>query len=400
MDAGLGCAATAHGYPDSGILTGMPTPESPFSLPWYQPLINLGFAAPTEVQKAVWEPFTSGRDLIVQSGTGTGKTLAYLLPLFAAVDTQRRDLQALILVPTQELAVQIRREIDKLAQGTAVRSLVLMGGVNLARQVELLKDKPHLVVGTPGRVLELLEKKKITGHYLTSVVLDEGDRLFDAATLPTLRAILKTTLKSRQTTLFSASVPPPVEAAAREFLKDPVVLRLDPEVPIPPEIAHWWFASERRDKADLLRKLLHALQPQRTLVFLNRPEQIEMVADKLRHHGVSAESLHGALFKSDRQRALEGFAKGSVAVLVASDLAARGLHIEGVTHVIHFDVPEAALDYQHRCGRTGRAGQKGLSLALADELEAQRLHAFEKAFGIEVQSKVLRQGTVYDQHRG
>ena len=376
----------------------MPTTESLPSSPWSSRLEALGFASPTAVQTAVWEPFAAGRDLVVQSGTGTGKTLAYLLPLLAALDPERRDLQALILVPTQELAVQIRRELDKVVLGTPVRPLVLLGGVNLSRQVELLKDKPHVVVGTPGRVLELLEKKKITGHYLASVVLDEADRLFDSATLPTLRAILKTTLKSRQTTLFSASIPPSVEAAAREFLQEPLVLRLDAEVPIPSEIAHWWFASERREKADLLRKLIHALEPTRTLVFLNRPDQIEMVADKLRHHGLRAESLHGALFKTDRQRALEGFAKGSVTVLVASDLAARGLHIEGVSHVVHFDIPDDVLDYQHRCGRTGRAGQQGLSIALADEVEEPRLRAFEKAFGIEIQGKVLRQGTVYD-HR-
>jgi len=362
-------------------------------------LAALGFSSATPVQSAVWEPFRAGRDLIVQSGTGTGKTLAYLLPLFEALDPVRKDLQALILVPTQELAVQIQRQMELVSKGTAVRHLILMGGVNLARQVDLLKDKPHVVVGTPGRVLELLEKKKITGHFLSTVVLDEADRLFDSATLPTLKAILKTTLKSRQTTLFSASVPAAVEALAREFLSDPLALKLDLEVPIPAGIAHWSFTTELREKTDLLRKLVHSLEPSRTLVFLNKPDQIEMLADKLRHHGLRAESLHGSLFKADRQRALEGFAKGTVTLLVASDLAARGLHIEGVTHVIHYDVPEVPLDYQHRCGRTGRAGASGLSIALADEVEEGRLRAFEKAFGIEIQGKVIRQGTIHDAHR-
>jgi superfamily II DNA/RNA helicase len=359
-----------------------------------QTLASLGFAQPTSVQTAVWEPFASQRDLIVQSGTGTGKTLAYLLPLFHALQTDRKDLQGLILVPTQELAVQIQRQMEKVAAGTAIRHAVLMGGVNLARQKELLKDKPHVAVGTPGRVLELLEKKFMTGHFLATVVLDEADRLFDPATLPTLRAILKTTLKTRQTTLFSASLPPSVEALAQEFLREPLALRLDAAAPIPEGIEHWSFQAEQREKTDLVRKLVFALEPPRTLVFLNRPEQIEMVADKLRHHGLAAESLHGSQFKADRQRALEGFAKGNVKVLVASDLAARGLHIEGVTHVIHYDIPAEALDYQHRCGRTGRAGQTGLSIALADEVEEPRLRGFEKTFGITIQSQVIQHGTI------
>lgn len=363
---------------------------------WASNLAARGLTVPTAVQQAVWEPFLAQKDLVVQSGTGTGKTLAYLLPLFQNLDASRKDLQALILVPTQELAVQIQRQMELLAEGSQVRTLVLMGGVNIARQIDSLKAKPHVVVGTPGRILELLEKKKITGHHLVSVVLDEADRLVDSVTLPTLRAILKTTLKSRQTSLFSASLPPAAVTAAGEFLRDPLTLRLDALVPIPAGISHWSFLTERREKTDLVRKLIHALEPKSTLVFLNHPEQIEMVAEKLRFHGLAAESLHGDKFKAERQRALEGFAKGSVKVLVASDLAARGLDIAGVTHVIHHDVPEVALDYQHRCGRTGRAGKEGLSIALADEVEETRLRTIEKTFGMGFQAKFLRQGTIVD----
>jgi len=363
---------------------------------WVATLTARGITDLTPVQLAVWEPFSKGRDLVVQSATGTGKTLAYLAPLFQRLDTSGKNLQALILVPTQELAVQIHREMVGLSPGTGVRSLLLMGGVNVSRQVEMLKEKPHVAVGTPGRVLELLEKKKITGHYLITVVLDEADRLFDPAILPTLRSILKTTLKTRQTTLFSASIPAAAEAAAREFLNEPLVLRLDARTPIPAGIAHWWFGVEGREKADFLRKVVHSLDPARTLVFLNKPDHIETLAAKLRHHGIRAESLHGTLFKADRQRALVSFTQGAVKLLVASDLAARGLHIDGVTHIVHFDIPDEPLDYQHRCGRTGRAGSAGVSIALADEVEQGRLTSFEKAFGITIQAKGLRQGTLYD----
>lgn len=363
---------------------------------WEAALAAQGITVPTAVQKAVWGPFNAGRDLVVQSGTGTGKTLAYLLPLFQKVDPVRKDLQALILVPTQELAVQILRVMESLAAGGPVRPMALLGGVSLPRQLEQLKAKPHLAVGTPGRVLELLEKKKITGHHLATVVLDEADRLLDDANAATVRAILKTTLKTRQTTLFSASVPASAQAAARDLLRDPAVLRLEAEAPVPAAIAHWRFTAELQEKADLLRKLIHALQPGRTIVFLNKPDQGENLAARLVHHGLAAAALHGTQGSQDRKAALEAFHKGTVTVLVASDLAARGLHIDGVTHIVHFDIPENPLDYQHRCGRTGRAGQSGLSLALSTEYELGRLREAEKAFGIRIEPKVIRQGTIRD----
>ena len=372
-------------------------PDSPPLAPqWRAALEAQGFTEPTPIQAAVWGPLSSRKDVVAQSGTGTGKTLAYLLPLVQAIDPQKKDLQALVLVPTQELAVQVQRQAEWLVADSQVRVALLMGGVNLARQVDLLKAKPHLVVGTPGRVLELLEKKKITGHYLASVVLDEADRLLAGPSLDAVRAILKTTLKSRQTALFSASVPPAIEKAAGEFLKDPVVLRLDARTPVPTEIDHWSFESDLQGKADLLRKILFSLSPARTLVFVNKPDQVENLTARLVHHGVKAAALHGTLAKQDRQRSLEGFTKGTVGVLVASDLAARGLDIPGVTCVVHFDIPEDPVDFQHRCGRTGRAGAQGLTIALATEYEHQRLAEFERALKVRIHPKTIRHGTIHD----
>jgi superfamily II DNA/RNA helicase len=328
---------------------------------WLAALAAQGLTEPTPVQTAVWGPLSSRRDVVAQSGTGTGKTLAYLLPLVQGIDPSKKDLQVLVLVPTQELAVQVQRQADLLVAGTEFRVGLLMGGVNLARQVDLLKSKPHLVVGTPGRVLELLEKKKITGHFLASVVLDEADRLLVGPSLDTVRAILKTTLKSRQTALFSASIAPAIEKAAGEFLKDPVVVRLDARAPVPTAIEHWSFESDLQGKADLLRKVLHSLAPGRTLVFLNKPDQVESLCARLVHHGLKAAALHGTLAKQDRQRSLEGFSKGTVAVLVASDLAARGLDIAGVTCVVHFDIPEEPVDFPRNpwTFSTGAAGRGG-----------------------------------------
>jgi superfamily II DNA/RNA helicase len=370
----------------------------PFPEPWLTPLAGRGLTEPTEVQVAVRQPFLAGKNLLVQSGTGTGKTLAYLIPLFERLDPQRRDLQGLVLAPTQELAVQIHRQMELLAADLAparsVRTVSLMGGVNLLRQLEQLKAKPHLAVGTPGRVLELLEKKKITGHFLSSVVLDEADRLLDDTSVVAVRAILKTTLKSRQLSLFSASLPPATVAIASGLASDWLSLLLEPEMPIPAGIRHWSFASELQHKNDLLRQLLHAIAPRKALVFLNKPDQIELVAAKLRHHGLQAESLYGTRFKEDRQKAMKAFASGSASILVASDLAARGLHIDGISHVFHFDIPENPLDYQHRCGRTGRLGQVGTSVALSTEYELGRLREFEKTFSITVVPQSLHHGKV------
>ena len=370
----------------------------PFPEPWLTPLAGRGLTEPTEVQVAVRQPFLAGKNLLVQSGTGTGKTLAYLIPLFERLDPQRRDLQGLVLAPTQELAVQIHRQMELLAADLAptrsVRTVSLMGGVNLLRQLEQLKAKPHLAVGTPGRVLELLEKKKITGHFLSSVVLDEADRLLDDTSVVAVRAILKTTLKSRQLSLFSASLPPATVAIASGLASDWLSLLLEPEMPIPAGIRHWSFASELQHKNDLLRQLLHAIAPSKALVFLNKPDQIELVAAKLRHHGLQAESLYGTRFKEDRQKAMKAFASGSASILVASDLAARGLHIDGISHVFHFDIPENPLDYQHRCGRTGRLGQVGTSVALSTEYELDRLREFEKTFSITVVPQSLHHGKV------
>ncbi|MEI8093256.1 MAG: DEAD/DEAH box helicase [Spirochaetales bacterium] len=387
----------------------------PFPDPWSSHLAQRGLTEPTDVQTAVWAPFLAGAHLAVQSATGTGKTLAYLLPLFTRLDPARKELQALILVPTQELAVQILRQMDLLTAAQPpelrLRTVSLMGGVNLQRQLDQLKSKPHVAVGTPGRVLELLEKKKITGHFMATVVLDEADRLLDDSSIVALRAILKTTLKSRQLCLFSASLPAATLAVATSLLapttpaQELVVLTLDAETPIPPGIAHWSFETELQAKNDLLRQLLHALKPGRALVFLNKPDQIELVASKLRHHSVAAESLHGTRFKEDRQKAMKGFASGEVTVLVASDLAARGLDIGGVTHVFHFDIPENPLDYQHRCGRTGRltagsptTGSKiapGVSVSLATEYELGRLAEIAKKFGITIEAHRLQHGKVF-----
>jgi ATP-dependent RNA helicase DeaD len=368
----------------------------PLAAAWAAATEAKGFADPTPVQAAVWEPFLGGRDLIVRSGTGTGKTLAYLLPLFQKLDPTRKDLQGLVLAPTQELVVQIQRQMDWLSAGSPVRTLALPGGASLPRQLEQLKAKPHVVVGTPGRIAELLEKKKLTGHFVASVVLDEADRLLDDANRAVVAAVLKTTLKTRQTTLFSASIPAATEAAAGPFLRDPLKLDLEAAEAIPGTIGHWFFTTELQEKGDLLRKLVHSLEPQRTIVFLNKPDQIENLTARLVHHGLKAENLHGSLFQQDRKRALERFHQGEVTLLVASDLAARGLDIPDVTHVVHFDIPENPLDYQHRCGRTGRAGKAGLSLALATEYEVTRLKEIEKAFHIRLEPKGIRHGTVYD----
>ncbi|AHF07072.1 DEAD/DEAH box helicase [Desulfitobacterium metallireducens] len=359
-----------------------------------------GVAKPTHIQEKAIPLILANQDVVGQSETGSGKTLAYLLPIFQKIDLLKKENQALILTPTHELALQVHRQIQSLSQnlGGTISSAALIGNVNITRQIEKLKEKPHILVGSAGRILELIQKKKISSQNLRTIVLDEADRLLDEKNWQTVNAVIKTTLKDRQLLLFSATLSSETLERTSSLLKEPAVLRVTEQAAVASTISHQYFACEQRDKFEVLRKLVRHLEPPRALIFINKSEEIEKTVEKLKFHGLDAQALSGSSQKGDRRKAMEDFRTGKVHLLVASDLAARGLDIKNITHIFNLDIPEDPQLYLHRVGRTGRAGQSGIAISLASEKEVHFLHKVENAFKISIPLKTLSHGKVFDAH--
>ena len=361
-------------------------------------LAKAAITIPTPVQAAVIPEALTGRDVIGHSATGTGKTLAYLLPLFQKIDSSKREVQGIVLAPTHELVMQIFRQAELLAQnsGIPVFTAAIIGEVNIARQIDKLKEKPHLLIGSAGRVLELIQKKKINAQTIKTIVLDEADRLLDDNNSAAVAAVIKTTQKDRQLLLFSATIPQETLVAAAQWLRDPVHAAIQNDSPLPSGITHVYFLAEARDKVVVLRKLLAGIQPERALVFVNTAPAIAETVAKLNFHGVAAAGLHGSANKAERQAAMQDYREGRVRILVASDLAARGLDIDGVDNVINLDLPETAQSYLHRAGRTGRAGASGRVFSIVDRGESRRIHSLRKSLRIAITEKQLSYGEIVD----
>ena len=356
---------------------------------------------PTEIQEKVIPQAMKNIDLIIQSETGTGKTLAYLLPLFEKLNPANREMQAIVLVPTHELAIQILRQIERLSENSDIKvtSTPIIGNVNIDRQVEKLREKPHIIVGSPGRILELIKKKKIAAHLVKTIILDEGDRLFEDNNLENVKAVIKSTLKDRQLILCSATITQESIRKAKELMKEPELIKSEGNISIPDTIEHFYFLTELRDKAEVLRKLVRIFNPDKALVFVNKGEEVDKITAKLQHHGLKAESIHGTSIKLDRKKTMEEFRTGKLQLLIASDIAARGLQVEGITHVFNISMPEDAKEYLHRVGRTGRNGNKGIAVSIVTERELALIKMYEKAFEINILPKGMYKGAIIEGKR-
>jgi len=360
-------------------------------------LIAQRITEPTDIQVAALPVLLAGKDAYLNAETGTGKTLAYLLPILCRIDREAAATQAVVLAPTHELAIQIQHQCRDLARnsGWPVRSLLLIGGTSMERQVDKLKTKPHVVVGTPGRVKELIGMGKLKVKTVRCAVIDEADRLLIDESLPIVRAIVEALPPERQLVFASATEEPRCAEAIAGLAPERVMLRTG-AARVNENIEHLYVVCEERDKPELLRKLLHALRPERAMVFAHRNETAERVAAKLAHHQVPAADLHAASDKRDRQRAMDDFRSGRVPVLIASDVAARGLDIAGITHVFNIDAPAQSKAYLHRVGRTARAGAKGLAVTLTTEAEERLVRRYEAELGIALRRVRLREGRVID----
>ena len=352
---------------------------------------------PTSIQLETINHGIQNKDIIAEAITGSGKTLAYIIPAFERIDSNSKELHTIVLAPTHELVVQINNVVKQLAINSklAIRSTPIIGEVNIKRQIESLKSKPHIIIGTPGRVLELIKLKKIKAHQVKTIVLDEADKLLSDNYSKTIKEIIKTTLKERQILVYSASINQVAIDRARDLMKNPIFVNL-PDEKVNKDIEHFCIIVERRDKIDILRKVIHATKPIKTIVFINRNEQIQDVVSKLNYHHISTVGIYGNATKADRKKSLDAFRSGKSTVLVASDLVARGLDLQDITHIINLDIPSPLNEYLHRVGRTGRAGNKGIAISIITEKEIASLIKIEEMTDVVIQPKQLFKGKLVD----
>jgi ATP-dependent RNA helicase DeaD len=351
---------------------------------------------PTPIQVAAIPELLQAKSAYLQAETGTGKTLAYLLPLYSKIDPKLANAQVMIVAPTHELAIQIQRECTNLSQlsGLSIRVVLLIGGTPRERQLEKLKKKPHVVIGSPGRIRELIEDGKLKTHYVRAIVVDEADRVLTSESVDDLRVMVKSTLRDRVLIFVSATERKEAEDVLATLAPD--ITRIKTVAPlVNPHIEHLYLVCEERDKPEFVRKLIHAMKPTRAMVFVHKNETAEILASKLAHHKMRVADLHGVHTKEDRKRAMDSIRSGAVDVLIASDIAARGLDIKGVTHVFNVDVPTESTAYLHRAGRTGRAGESGTTLSLVCGPQARAVRRYESELGIVVKRIYLREGKVH-----
>ena len=360
-------------------------------------LEKLKLTVPTPVQLQAISIVQAGSDTYINAETGSGKTLAYLLPLYQVLNVERSATQVLIIVPTHELALQIHRVSCDLAQhaGMAVRNVLLIGGTASDRQIEKLKKKPQIIIGTPGRVLELIERGKIKLSDLKTLVIDEADRLLAEDSLEMVQKIVRACPGRRQLVFVSATEQPKSKQYMEQLAPNLVRLHSE-ELIINHNIDHFYMVVEERDKPDTLRKLIHATKTEKVIVFVHRNETAEDVAAKLEHHKIIVADLHSTHEKEVRKQSMQNFRSGKARVLIASDIAARGLDIPGITHVFNLDLPSKGKDYLHRVGRCGRAGARGVAVSILIKPEVRLIELFEQTLGLQMRQVTLREGQMIE----
>ena len=319
--------------------------------------------------------------------------------MFEKVDTTKRETQVLVLAPTHELVVQIHNQIELLAKnsGIEVTSLPIFGEVNIQKQIKNIKNvKPHIAVGSCGRVLDLIKQKKLKAHTIKTIILDEVDSLLSGNNVSYVKDIVKSTLRDRQLLGFSASLTDETIDLCKEMMKKPLVINATKEVTINPKIKHMYLLGERREKFDLLRKALAATTPKRAIVFVNNEKSIEVITSKLNYHGYKAVGIFGDMSKEDRKNAINAFRLGKAKVLVSSDLSARGLDVVDTSHVFNLDFPGSKNEYIHRAGRTARGNRNGNAISIVTKGELADIKRYKREFNIDIKPKVIKYGKFFD----
>jgi ATP-dependent RNA helicase DeaD len=343
-----------------------------------QAITELGFEESTPIQDKAIPIAMAGQDLIGQAQTGTGKTAAFGIPLINKIPTSEERIVALIMTPTRELAIQVADEIGKLTRYKGLRSLPIYGGQEIGRQIRALKKKPQIIIGTPGRLLDHINRKTIRLEDVQTVILDEADEMLDMGFMEDIQSILKQVPDERHTMLFSATMPANIQKLAQQFLKNPEHVSVIPKQITAPLIEQSYIEVHERQKFEALSRLLDMESPELAIIFGRTKRRVDELSEALQKRGYTADGLHGDLSQNQRDSVMRKFRDGSIDVLVATDVAARGLDVSGVTHVINFDLPQDPESYVHRIGRTGRAGKEGTAWSFVTPRETDHLHFIEK----------------------
>ncbi|MBQ5683204.1 MAG: DEAD/DEAH box helicase [Peptococcaceae bacterium] len=346
---------------------------------------DMGFTEATPIQEQAIPVALTGQDVIGQAQTGTGKTAAFTIPFLQLLGNEP-VVQVLILTPTRELCMQVEKEVKKLSKYLRMKSVAVYGGQDINRQIRELKGRPQVIVATPGRLMDHMNRKTIRLDNLKMIVLDEADEMLNMGFLEDIETILSSCPEERQTMMFSATMKDEIKAIANKFMKEPVLVKVKAQELTVPLIEQQYFEVPEQDKFKLLCRLLDIHNPELAMVFGRTKRRVDELTEALQKLGYQAEGLHGDLTQRHRDIVMNKFRNGQISILVATDVAARGLDVSGVSHVFNFDLPQEIDNYVHRIGRTGRAGKEGLALTFVEPRELPHLKVIEKT----IQRKLQR----------
>lgn len=337
-----------------------------------------GYEEATPIQEQTIPMVLNGDDVIGQAQTGTGKTAAFGLPILEHIDPQNPAIQALIISPTRELAIQTQEELYRLGKDKRVKVQVVYGGADIRRQIKSLKHQPEILVGTPGRLRDHIRRHTVDLSQINTLVLDEADEMLNMGFLEDIEAIINETPATRQTLLFSATMPPEIKRIGMQFMKEPKTVRIQAQELTTDLVDQYYVRARDYEKFDIMTRLIDVQDPDLTIVFGRTKRRVDELSKGLTARGYNAAGIHGDLTQDRRTKIMKRFKEGKLDILVATDVAARGLDISGVTHVYNYDIPSDPDSYVHRIGRTGRAGHHGVSLTFVTPNEMDYLHEIEK----------------------
>lgn len=351
---------------------------------------------PTDVQSKAIPLILDNKNVVCQSPTGTGKTYAYLLPLIKMLDKNIKTPQVLILSPTHELAVQISKVTKEICKDLGInKPALLIGGTNIKKQIEYLKkDKPSIIIGTAGRIAELHNEKRLKLHTINNLVLDEGDRLIDKNNFANTHVVIKKLMRDTNKHIFSASMKNEALDSIKNIIPNATYVNIGNQYEIPKNIKHMSFTTEYRKKVEEVRKIFSAENIDKAIIFINKEDDIENMEKRLNYHKIPCKALFGKCKDFERKEALNALKTGKIKAIVASDLASRGLDIEGLEYIINLSIPEDPILYQHRVGRVGRAGKSGIAISIAEKSELKTLRKFESVFDIKIQDSYMSYGEI------